>query len=443
MERSVFGTMFDRVVVINLDRRADRMSSVQDQLGRLGIGYTRHAATDGKDMAVARDWQNYFNAPVVSPDNFRPVLDWRDFYLGDKPHIARVAFFEKERSTRALATSGAWGLFLSMREVIEKALADKVERLLILEDDVRFHRDTVDLWPLVLSELPEDWQILQLGSMQLHWDDSWIEWHSQHLYKCNGSSFAGHAFALKPLAMRAILQRSKVLDLPFDIGALQEAKRIFRDQCFTAYPNIAIQDTQDSEIGMSLIFDEEAKKKVNKYRWVWEDYTLADLRPVGSSVGGKSDAIAPDEAPQNNYLQPYDAEQGSVERVIVVFGPETAETAEAFIGLLKEQKERGEIAPIVLIDDLAYIPSLRHAELAFEYVPTLEDYEKIFYADALPLLVVERRLSIIRRKWLPRRIMALGPKGHARLETWRASPFEQAEFGADLAFGDDLCAVME
>ncbi len=433
MSKSVFGNTFERIVVINLDRRADRMSSVRTQLAKLGMAYTRHPATDGRAPEVAREWRGYTMTPQVGPDPDRPVNGWRDFYLGDKPRASRIAFFEQDRACRAIATAGAWGLFKSMRRVIEKAVADKVGSLLILEDDVRFHRDTLDLWPRVASELPRDWQVFQLGAMQLHWEDSWIKWHSQHLYRCMGSSFAAHAIALKRDAMMAALERSKQMDLPIDIGALTEVKRLFRDKCFTAYPNIVIQDPQDSEIGMSQVMDREAKKTQNMYRWHWPDYEPEALRPYNIGWDDKADKTSKSAEKITGFLQPYGAPHGSVERVVIVFGPSSDQEAANFISMLHGQKQAGEIAPIVVLDDMAYIPALRAAELAFEYVPGPQQYAKTLRADRDPNITIERRLSIIRRKWLPRRIMALGDAAQDRMAMWRASPFEKFDPGADLS----------
>lgn len=441
MKKSIFGNLFDRVVVINLDRRADRMSSVRHQLELLGVSYIRHSASDGTEPSVVAQWQSYMRQPSAIADPQRAVAGWQDFYLGDKPHASRVAYFEAERGERAIATAGAWGLYHSMISVIETALKDGVESLLILEDDVRFHRDIAALWPRVLSELPDDWKVFQLGAMQLHWGDDWIEWQSQHLYKCQGSSIAAHAVALERDAMRAVLDRAKVPDLPFDIGPLQEVKRLFKARCFTAYPNLAIQDPQDSEIGMSQIFEREAQKTDNVYRWVWSDYEPADLRPLNVQPTAQK-AVTP-QTLDTAFLQPYSAAPGSAERVVVVFGPDTEDSAIAFTDMLRRQKAEGEIAPIVLIDDMAHIPLLRAAELAFEYVPTPETYGEVLGPDRDPRMMIERRLSIIRRKWVPRRIIALGPLAQTRLELWRASPFEKANLGADLMSDEDLLGAVE
>lgn len=418
------------------------MSSVRDQLAKLGVAYDRHPAADGHNPDIAAEWNAYLGSPKQQPDGIRPVENWRDFYLGDKPHDERVAFFEAE-GKRGISTVGAWGLFLSMRRVIEKALADKVDSLLILEDDVVFHKDTIDLWPVIRSELPTDWQIFQLGAMQLHWEDNWISWKSQHLYKCRGSSIAAHAVALRRPAMQAIMDRSRHPDLPFDVGPLQEVKRLFRDKCFTAYPNLVIQDAKDSEIGMSKIFFDESKKSENIYRWKWDEYGPEVLRASNSTTKAKRPEPQALQDLTTTFMQPYLQKPGSVDRVIVVMSPDTEQDRDGFIALLSAQKDSGDSAPIVLIDDLAHVPALRTAGLAFEYVPDAATLERALPQGRDATLVLLRRLSILRRKWLPQRIIALGDGAHARLAAWRASPFEIDTPGSDLATDEELALSSE
>ena len=124
---------------------------------------------------------------------------------------------------------------------------------MILEDDVLFHRDTLARLAATVRSLPPDWAVLQLGAMQLHWEESWITWHGADLYRCNGSSFGAHAVALRREVLPDLLERCRRRDLPFDTGALQEIKRTYRQRCFTCFPNLAIQDARDSEIGMSRL----------------------------------------------------------------------------------------------------------------------------------------------------------------------------------------------
>ena len=105
--------LLERVVVVNLDRRPDRMRAVDAQLRALGVPYQRFAAMDGRDPKVAAAWRAYAARPLLAhPSGGRPVRSYREFYLGDRDPAARVAFFEQTRRTKAIATAGAWGLLL-------------------------------------------------------------------------------------------------------------------------------------------------------------------------------------------------------------------------------------------------------------------------------------------------------------------------------------------
>ena len=44
---------FDKVAVINLDRRTDRMERLGAQLDELGIEYERFSAVDGKELDIS------------------------------------------------------------------------------------------------------------------------------------------------------------------------------------------------------------------------------------------------------------------------------------------------------------------------------------------------------------------------------------------------------
>ncbi|MEO0760792.1 MAG: glycosyltransferase family 25 protein [Pseudomonadota bacterium] len=450
--QSVFGTTFERVVVINLDRRRDRMRRVRAQLDALGVAHRRFSAVDGRQPAVVAAWRRHA-APTApdAPAGGAPgpaagdVRGWRDFYLGDHPPAARLAFFERERGQRALATPGAWGLLMSMRAVIGRALAAGVESLLILEDDVQFHRDCIELWPKVAAELPDDWQVLQLGAMQLHWEESWIDWYSDHLYRCQGSSLAAHAVALRRPALEAAWRATATPDLPFDIGAMNTVKRAFRDQCFTCFPNLVIQDPSDTEIGMSRLFFSEMRKKVNLYRWILKDYGPEGLRPVGSTKrpsGDQAQGPAPSRpapvepaapgGPRSPVLQPYLSTGRDAQRILVLLSADDRPATDNYVALLARQREGGEVAPIAVVDDFALFDPLRAASLAFEYVPTEEAYARALPATRDPALAVARRLRTLRQKWRPVRIMALGRHAQARLQAWRASPFEIATMADDL-----------
>jgi GR25 family glycosyltransferase involved in LPS biosynthesis len=289
MTLSRINDVFERVVVLNLDRRPDRMAKLRPQLERLGIAFERFSAIDGHAPAVMAEWQAYARRNLVLlPGNMRPVRNWREFYLDYESDLARVAFFEAERGAKAIATPGAWGLLKSMTAIFERALALGWQSLLVLEDDVLFHDDSLALFDRCMAELPTDWTILQLGAMQLHWESDWISWHSDNLYRCHGSSHGAHAFGLRADVLPMLLERCRMADLPFDIGALHTIKRRHAESCFTVFPNLAIQDATDSDIGMSTLFFREARSVDNLYRWHLPDYGLDGIKAAAAGPSSRA-----------------------------------------------------------------------------------------------------------------------------------------------------------
>lgn len=111
--------MFDRVVVINLDRRPDRLAGFYARLdGRLDA--LPYPATDGLEEPAPPWWKT---------------------------------------------TPGAWGCYQSHRAVIDYALAIGIDSILVLEDDATFVHDF--LQRLSALEPPADCQMLYLGGQHL------------------------------------------------------------------------------------------------------------------------------------------------------------------------------------------------------------------------------------------------------------------------------------
>lgn len=116
---------FDRVVVINLDRRPDRWERVQRHLAEVGWPFRypqRVSAIDGKQ-------------------DKRPGW-WR-------------------------AGAPAWGCYRSHLGVIEDALNDGIESLLVLEDDVLLPETFRARVAEFLNQLPKDWHGLYLGGQHI------------------------------------------------------------------------------------------------------------------------------------------------------------------------------------------------------------------------------------------------------------------------------------
>jgi hypothetical protein len=112
--------MFDRIALINLDHRKDRLGSFQAKVIDIPSlqGWTRYRAIHGDKVSV--------------------------------PH-----FFT--------SGGGAWGCRQSHCRILEDAILDNVNTLLVLEDDVKFCKNFEDRFREFMKAVPDDWEGLMLG----------------------------------------------------------------------------------------------------------------------------------------------------------------------------------------------------------------------------------------------------------------------------------------
>jgi GR25 family glycosyltransferase involved in LPS biosynthesis len=103
---------FDKVVVINLDRRTDRMEKVDAQLKELGIEYERFSAVDAVEMGID------------------PIQACRQSHI--------------------------------------QVLEESTGKTLILEDDVLFMENFNERFSEFIEVLPKDWHIFYLGAVLLN-----------------------------------------------------------------------------------------------------------------------------------------------------------------------------------------------------------------------------------------------------------------------------------
>jgi hypothetical protein len=117
---------FDRIVVVNLKRRPDRL-----------VGF--------KAALRGCDWP--FRRPMV--------FDAVDGSIVPSPHGWQSG-------------GGAWGCMRSHQRILEEALMDGVNNLLIMEDDACFAPEFRQKVEEFLREVPDDWDQLMLGGQHIN-----------------------------------------------------------------------------------------------------------------------------------------------------------------------------------------------------------------------------------------------------------------------------------
>jgi len=155
---------FDRVVLINLKRRPDRLAQAKEALSQC-------------------KWP--FRQPIV----FAAV----DGNLNPPPRKFKDGV-------------GAWGCTCSHQEVLAQATRDGINSILILEDDVCFSDDFRSGVEEFLQSVPDDWDGLMLGGEHSMFFKSKPTLVRPGLYRC-GACERTHCYAVRGKYMHMLCRR--------------------------------------------------------------------------------------------------------------------------------------------------------------------------------------------------------------------------------------------
>jgi GR25 family glycosyltransferase involved in LPS biosynthesis len=186
---------FDSVVVINLDRREDRLEKISTQLDNLGITFERFSAIDGKAEGID---------PIVA---------------GTMSHT----------------------------QVWKKYQGKKI---LILEDDALFVDNFNEKFTEVMQTLPSDWDIFYLGALVAPTTGKIVK-VNEHWYK-QVVSTGTQAYCLKPGKMDYFYNRLKDYQWYIDIGLRLEA---VSNNCYITQPNLVTQSPGYSDLRLKEVSD--------------------------------------------------------------------------------------------------------------------------------------------------------------------------------------------
>jgi GR25 family glycosyltransferase involved in LPS biosynthesis len=186
---------FDKVVVINLDRRTDRMERLGAQLDELGIEYERFSAVDGKELGID---------PIVA---------------GTMSHVAVMKKYPQKH-------------------------------ILILEDDALFVDNFQERFDEVMPTLPRDWDVLYLGALITKGTGEVRpvnkDWARQVV------TTGSHAYCIKEARLQYFMEKLDGYEWYIDIGL-----RVFAEQynAYIAQPNLVTQFPSFSDLRLKEVDD--------------------------------------------------------------------------------------------------------------------------------------------------------------------------------------------
>jgi len=192
---------FDHIYCVNLDRRTDRWDFVSNQFDRLGITVERISATDGNVC-------HFDQIPTVDHTKKR----WFDL-------------------TDTAMTSNEAAILMTHVRILWDAAAKGYKNILIFEDDVVIRDDYEEEFDKAISELPEDWDLFYLGTLDMNKPWSPNEPFSSYLEVAR-DRIGGHAMAINA---KAILNFIEI----FYLGTLDMNKPWSPNEPFSNYLEVA------------------------------------------------------------------------------------------------------------------------------------------------------------------------------------------------------------
>jgi GR25 family glycosyltransferase involved in LPS biosynthesis len=172
-----FNEVFEKVVVINLARRNDRLASITKELNAHNIEFERFEAIDGQELGI----------------------------------------------------SGVAACAMSHRAVIEKY--KDCQSIFIFEDDAELKPDFALLWDKFIVNLPDDWQMIYLGCNRI--ESNPIADGVARLLQ----GLSTHAYGAKQAIFDNLIQLSQA-NQPIDLSYMQMQVSV---PTYTAFPTMVGQ----------------------------------------------------------------------------------------------------------------------------------------------------------------------------------------------------------
>lgn len=231
----------DRCQVLNLGHDLHKWATVVERFASVGVSVRRFAASNGNAPELANAWGSYASRGLELP-------------------------LERQIGRRLIASPGAWGYLATMVDLLGQATEERLERVVVFDDDVLVHHDFGPLLESALDELPADWEIVYLGCTQK--DRSAVEVLSEHIYRPRGPVNGSFAVALRASVFKELLDEMSVFTAPYDSGALSTVAHRHAGTTYVIRPNLVVADVSTSDLRLERDPEDFARKA----GWQLADY---------------------------------------------------------------------------------------------------------------------------------------------------------------------------
>ncbi len=230
---------FDRIFVLNLDKRQDRRKAMEKKLFQAGItNYTFFKAIDGTQEPA---YSHYLNKIKINN------------------------FFE---------SPGAFGILCSIINLLCFAKNKGYKKILILEDDAIFHQNFYKLFSERIKNINNNWKLLYLGTMmeRIILEQSCI--YNNGFLETSRSIAGAFAVGINLSIFDELIYLIKTTNKPWDIGPLSDINKKYmknnKNEVIILYPYLVIAQTNDSNLRESVSLNSSA----SKYGWDLFNFNL-------------------------------------------------------------------------------------------------------------------------------------------------------------------------
>jgi len=213
---------FDKIFIINLGRRSDRLENMILQCNKLGINYHIFDAIDGYTEEIQKKYQEYLDQPLNDP-------------------------MEIKKNKKLICSPGALGYLYTWKAMLLYAKKHGLESFLSLDDDIIFHNNFHEMFQNAIMKIPKNyWKIINLGATQMEkymptMNDDSVYYQPMI---CDGSFATGVHYSVYDDLLTEIDNSI----LPFDSGPLRTIYKKYPNNCYVIYPNIIIANLMESDI---------------------------------------------------------------------------------------------------------------------------------------------------------------------------------------------------